>query len=774
MALTLRNVKGSRLTFTELDGNFTYLQGLDVSGASYDIGTDILTLSLYNGGTITASIPTTIFTGNTAATCINALWVENISGCTGPVTIGTSIQSPTSIVSGDYSVAYGQSTLATGTTSHAEGSYTEAHGDSAHAEGRTAKAYGDFSHAEGHRQTIASGETSHAEGHAESINWGYISHAEGYDTRSLGEVSHAEGYGTVASGIHGSHAEGRQTLASGNYSHSEGLSTSATTAGAHAAGYKTLASGEYSQAGGYLSISSGDYSIAYGSGTTASGRFAHTLGTDNTASGLCSHAEGDQNTASGENSHAEGYLTEATDFAAHAEGWLSSATGQFSHAEGYNCSADGNGAHAEGNNSIASTGGDHAEGSTTTASGGAAHAEGTLTLASGQYSHAEGQSTIASYPFSHAQGFSTQASGYGSHAGGRAFGNVPFVGYNRITAAGDASFIHFRKTLTGGTTGAYGDYSAILGGINQNINTGAHSSGIFVGSANTINTNVERSVILGGGMITGTTNDTVYVPNLNIDSTPANDNALTQILARNTDGTIKYRDASSLGGGGGGTFTGNTSGTCIEDIWVTNIQSCSPLYINPGDEGNVYFGSSNGVTINVADERVGIGTAGSTNYKLWVKESSTHVQGKIESDFGYARWIIDSQGNNDSILQFNEANDRRWQIASDGGDDSLKILRQDITTGGTIYPAVIIDPTDNVGIGVGPSYKLDVKIDEEVAIGVATTILNLTHDVGTDLNQQKLLIAFNLEDANLNGIPQVKIGAEVGENGDCRVTNKRR
>ena len=60
---------------------------------------------------------------------------------------------------------------------------------------------------------------------------------------------------------------------------------------------------------------------------------------------------------------------------------------------------------------------------------------------------------------------------------------------------------------------------------------------------------------------------------------------------------------------GGGTFTGNTSGDCINDIFVKNIHSCSPLNINPLDEGNVYFGSSSGVTINFLPKVVvGVGT----------------------------------------------------------------------------------------------------------------------------------------------------------------------
>ena len=41
------------------------------------------------------------------------------------------------------------------------------------------------------------------------------------------------------------------------------------------------------------------------------------------------------------------------------------------------------------------------------------------------------------------------------------------------------------------------------------------------------------------------------------------------------------------------------SGYCIADLYVTNIHSCSPLRINPLDEGNVYFGSTSGVTIDI-------------------------------------------------------------------------------------------------------------------------------------------------------------------------------
>lgn len=131
-----------------------------------------------------------------------------------------------------------------------------------------------------------------------------------------------------------------------------------------------------------------------------------------------------------------------------------------------------------------------------TASGLASFAEGSGTTASGVASHAEGGITIASGNASHAEGYNTTASGVYSHAGG-----------SNSTAGGDYSFIH---------------------------------------STNSVVTGI-RSAIIGGKNITGTTDNTVYVPNLNINTAPPNDDALTNVLVRAADGTVKYRLASSIG-----------------------------------------------------------------------------------------------------------------------------------------------------------------------------------------------------------------------------------
>jgi len=107
---------------------------------------------------------------------------------------------------------------------------------------------------------------------------------------------------------------------------------------------------------------------------------------------------------------------------------------------------------------------------------------------------------------------------------------------------------------------------------------------------------------------------------------------------RINDGTQSNGYVFTSDGSGNGSwqpsyeFTGNTSGGCITDIFVTNVHSCSPLNINPLDEGNVYFGSTSGITIDVINNRLGINNpnplytldiSGTTGEKLEFQTSST-------------------------------------------------------------------------------------------------------------------------------------------------------
>jgi hypothetical protein len=82
---------------------------------------------------------------------------------------------------------------------------------------------------------------------------------------------------------------------------------------------------------------------------------------------------------------------------------------------------------------------------------------------------------------------------------------------------------------------------------------------------------------------------------------------------------------------------------------------------------------------------------------------------------------------------------------------------------------LFVDTTnDRVGIGTdSPDYLLDLyKSTATTNSSTGTTLQRLWNYVGSDLNQQKTFIDFVFQDDNDNEYPQVRIGAEVGQNGN--------
>ena len=135
------------------------------------------------------------------------------------------------------------------------------------------------------------------------------------------------------------------------------------------------------------------------------------------------------------------------------------------------------------------------------------------------------------------------------------------------------------------------------------------------------------------------------------------------VLTSNANGVGSWQPST----GGGGSFTGNTSGDCISDLWVSNIHSCSPLNINPGDEGNVYYGSTSGVTIDVSNSRIGIGTD-DPDFPLHVV-STNQVEVKIESSTNNAFLTLSSSNGTNSYIDYEDGSGDRWIVGAHGGDD---------------------------------------------------------------------------------------------------------
>ena len=172
------------------------------------------------------------------------------------------------------------------------------------------------------------------------------------------------------------------------------------------------------------------------------------------------------------------------------------------------------------------------------------------------------------------------------------------------------------------------DFSVIMGGGSNTISSSLDGS-IIGGSSNTISgeytnficagsnnylTNTRRSAIIGGQNITGTSYDTVYVPNLNIGTIGTGTSI--NNLGIDVNGNVVS----------GSTYTGNTSGDCITDLYLTNLYGCSPLHIEPSGVNDVYIVENGG--------NVGIGTTTPTE-KLNVSGGDILVEygtGKIFSD----------------------------------------------------------------------------------------------------------------------------------------------
>ena len=673
--LTLRTIKGSKLTFNELDSNFLALRNAInsavasdtfVTGGTYNPATvelDFTGVAGFNPFSVDVSAlkddTNTFVTGVTYTQSASTLTLTRNDGVSLSTTIVSSgggdsywtagtagnfsvaqITDTSTDATGDYSVAFGVNTLAsggtsfvTGTNSIVRGTNSSAHGDGNSVTGSNSFATGgknivsgDYSTASGYYTTAsgnystasgnystASGNYSTASGY-ESVASGLFSTASGNYSTASGRSSHAEGDNSTASGDY-SHAEGNGSTASGTYSHAEGQGNVASGSASHVEGGDNTASGDYSHAEGSENTASGNYSHVEGIGSTASGNYSHAEGQQTQATGTTAHAEGNLTNAFGDNSHSEGFMTIADGTSSHAEGDQTRASGLSSHAEGKATAAIGNHSHTEGSSTTASGFASHAEGQGSTASGLSSHAEGGST-ASGNVSHAEGNQTQASGVYSHSEGFQTQATGATSHAEGQqtvASGDISHAEGYFSTASGyvshaeggstTASGVYSHAEGAGTTASAYGSHAQneqnTASGINSHA--GGFSSTVsgqqsFIHSTNSLLTG-NRSVLLGGQNLTGTTNDTVYVPYLNINNLGTGTSI--NNLGIDSNGFVVV--------GATGTFTGNTSGDCITDLYVTNLHSCSPLNINPLDEGNVYFGSTSGITIDLSNNRVGIG-----------------------------------------------------------------------------------------------------------------------------------------------------------------------
>ena len=521
-------------------------------------------------------------TGNT----LGASSGFTFSAATQSVTIGTRSAG----ASGYRSFTQGNSNKALGDYSHAGGQSTSACGYASFTHGHTNSALGNQSAILGGcNNTIAIGNTNAAIVGGNAIN---LTGTTYIDTTAVGNLAIMN---TPSSG-------GTNDVLTLD---SLGRVTKVTQASISSASLPTAANGLSIGTGGEVILGgtlTGNTRIDGGSSfgltlgdssSCASGKNSLVVGCDNTrAYGVGSFAMGYKYSCSvGDGSFAQGSFTCSVGNYSHASGCYVCSVGNTSQASGNNTCSVGINSHAEGNGSRACGSNSHAEGRTTIASGASSHAEGCGTHSNGNYSHAEGRGTRAYGTSSHSEGCLTRTYGASSHAGGTG------INPNFLIASGASSFNHSQNTTA--QTAGYGanaDNSAILGGINHNIETG--NTGATIIGGNTIK-------------LTGTTYiDTTAVGNLAIMTLPTTGSS-DQVLIRNaTTGKVEYVSKASIGGTGG---TTNPAGV------DTQIQF--------NDAGS--FGANSGFTFSASTQSITIGTRSGTTEGVY-----SFTSGKNNSSTG--------------------------------------------------------------------------------------------------------------------------------------------
>ena len=219
---------------------------------------------------------------------------------------------------------------------------------------------------------------------------------------------------------------------------------------------------------------------------------------------------------------------------------------------------------------------------------------------------------------------------------------------NKITITNGASsattnYILAQTDDTG--NGEWNSLSSLLSGachplINLEVISGCSVSGLTIesdvtvngnvvinGSATTINTEIIQSKDNNIVLNYSGTHLTAIGGGITLEDGVSN--GVDSRIYTDSDGTWLFYPGLSATSGTILNFTADTisvnsigdSGDCVNDLYVSNIHSCSPLNINPLDEGNVYFGSTSGVTVDVLNGRIGIGTEPS--YPFHIKTGNT-------------------------------------------------------------------------------------------------------------------------------------------------------
>lgn len=425
-------------------------------------------------------------------------------------------------------------------------------------------------------------------------------------------------------------------------------------------------------------VASGSYSLSSGYQTEAAGSYSHAAGYQTASSGISSYVVGHQNiaTTGGRASFVGGgYRNDGKG----GTNYPNTVSGESSFIYGWSNEVGGQGAFALGSQNVvtpSSIGG--AMGSNNYVTGGFAIGNNNTIYNGG--SVALGQSNIIEASSAIAMNRWTKVTAQYGFAGGNGSSNWPTI------AQGQGSFAFYGTSSIGANdeiSGATGSWSAILGGSNHEIvgDGDVNRSAIIGGNFNKISgdstnqavnsfmgggdTNIllgaSRSAIIGGTGITGTSNDTAYVPNLNIGIIGSGTSVINLgydangfVVTGTTGGDSLWTagtgtnaavlsGSNSTASGNNSVAEGNTSiasGTTSHASGTYTLASAEYSFAGGYNQahtivGDGFYGGLTGITVNGNIYHVNANGEGSFVYGGADSEGPLQVDGAYSQAFGY-------------------------------------------------------------------------------------------------------------------------------------------
>jgi len=207
---------------------------------------------------------------------------------------------------------------------------------------------------------------------------------------------------------------------------------------------------------------------------------------------------------------------------------------------------------------------------------------------------------------------------------------------------------------------------------------------------------------LSGTSISGLTLNLSQIPIISSGNTLSIDSNGNVVITTGSTRSENFVADSSFESKGPATFQDNVQ--FYQGLRSTKIRSFSPLAINDGNEGNVHFGSSSGVTVDVTNSRIGIGTLNPT--KDLEVTGSTLIGGGLTASTISATTYQNLPTSVDTFTTGFTYSNNEFTLSRNQGQPNLTATINTVT-GLTVSGTIT---TTTIGVGTSsPSYPLDVR-----------------------------------------------------------------